>query len=91
MKYLLSFHNQQGMNNIIPIAEELRENILNEVALLDLSPAYSQPENNISSLKNISLIVENSIYKNVRNIMKLEIKSIIMQNYLYFFIFRLKI
>ena len=68
MKYLLSFHNQQGMNNIIPIAEELRENILNEVALLDLSPAYSQPENNFSSLKNISLIVENSIYKNVRNL-----------------------
>ena len=40
MKYLMSFHNQQGLENILPIAQKLCENELNEVSLLDLRELY---------------------------------------------------
>ena len=51
MKYLMSFHNQQGLENILPIAQKLCENELNEVSLLDLRELYGQPKKKFSKLK----------------------------------------
>ena len=70
MKYLMSFHNQQGLENILPIAQKLCENELNEVSLLDLRELYGQPKTSFQNLNNIFVKSENSIYKNIRNLTK---------------------
>ena len=64
MKYLMSFHNQQGLENILPIAQKLCENELNEVSLLDLRELYGQPKISFQNLNNIFVKSENSIFKN---------------------------
>ena len=66
----MSFHNQQGMENILPIAQKLSENELNEVSLLDLSELYGQPKTSFQNLNNIFVMSENSIFKNIRNLTK---------------------
>ena len=68
MKYLMSFHNQQGLENILPIAQKLCENELNEVSLLDLRELYGQPKTSFQNLNNIFVKSENSIYKNIRKV-----------------------
>ena len=67
----MSFHNQQGMENILPIAQKLCENELNEVSLLDLRELYGQPKISFQNLNNIFVKSENSIYKNIRNLTKI--------------------
>ena len=59
MKYLMSFHNQQGLENILPIAQKLCENELNEVSLLDLRELYGQPKTSFQNLNNIFVKSEN--------------------------------
>ena len=67
----MSFHNNQGMDNIIPIAESLSRDGENEITLLDLRSIYSQSSSEIKIFNNISIVKEKSIFKNIRSLNKL--------------------
>ena len=67
----MSFHNKQGLENIFPIAKLLSENESNEITLLDLRSMYAQPISNLEIPKNIKVIKDRSIFKNIRNLNKL--------------------
>jgi len=67
----MSFHNKQGMDNILPIAEKLCEDNKNEITLLDLRSTYSQLSSNLEVSENILVNKDTSIFKNIRNLNKI--------------------
>ncbi len=67
----MSFHNDQGRENITPIAESLSRDIGSDVTLLDLSYLYSQSSSELKVSENISIFREKSSFKNIRNLNKL--------------------
>ena len=50
----MSFHNNQGMENITPIAESLSRDGESDVTLLDLRSLYAQSSSELKVSKNIS-------------------------------------
>lgn len=66
----MSFHNNQGMDNIIPIAESLSKDSKYEITMLDLRSLYSQQLSEIKISDNISVVKEKSIFTNIRNLKK---------------------
>ena len=67
----MSFHNKQGMDNIIPIAKKLCEDKKNQITLLDLRSTYSQLSPNLEVSENIVVNKDTSIFKNIRNLNKI--------------------
>tara|TARA_B100002019_G_scaffold285593_1_gene294782 strand:+ start:6133 stop:7236 length:1104 start_codon:yes stop_codon:yes gene_type:complete len=67
----MSFHNNQGMENITPIAESLSRDGESDVTLLDLRSLYAQSSSELKVSKNISIFKEKSIFKNTRKLNKL--------------------
>jgi len=70
MRILISFHNKEGYENIIPVADYLKKKDFS-ITLLDLCPYYLQDSNNNNFFKKAKLNLFFKDKNNHRNLSKI--------------------